>query len=222
MFNSKVFFGLSSGIFVWAMCKCVYHTVCPQHWPTRQKVLNNLVSATHSVSMTVVSGLSLQRVSVCTPELLAFSSAGYFLYDSACLLLQGPKQNIPLLYHHFITLYILYYIYNGNVAQSYFLTNLFFMGELSNFFNYVVYHYLKVRDTPETQTKQLKLLQLTQVGWFSYFRLYLFSSQLHSIYYDQRMYDLFQSLPYFLQFNMLMMFGLGFVWIQGQCRGLLK
>ena len=71
------------------------------------------------------------------------------------------------IYHHLITILLLLLAYNSEHSYEY--MNLFHLGELSNFFNYIVYHLIKSKYSI-VLTSLIKVIQLV---WFSYIRIYL-------------------------------------------------
>lgn len=205
----------------WTILRYAITSLLPVEWVQQSKVLNNIVSFTHSVSMSALSFGVLNQYSLTSPHALAIASSGYFAFDSASILVNMDKDSLVYLYHHGVTLYILYGINFGNFQQAYFLAYLFHLGELSNFFNYIVYHCIKNKSLPE-RSLQLRGLKCVQLAWFMYFRVYLFTVSLYRSFFRYNENDILLDLPYFLQANMIMLYLMGFVWVHGQVRGLFK
>lgn len=226
--------------FLWWAAKYACMCLLPRDYIDDPKIVNNIVSGLHSTTLTGLSFLSLYRPAyfpIVTTQAVCCLSSGYFLYDTAVLLRKNPLENVGYLYHHFITLYILYQMCHSPSTQSVLLLRLFHLGELSNFWNYVVYHKLKVKSRqkrllnsrstgspvpPLWSRMKLIILKTVQVSWFTYYRIWLFSKTLALSFVQGRMETAFHDLPYFLQFNMLMLYGMGYMWLGGQIQGISK
>ena len=94
----------------------------------KQKIKTNLIKLSHSV---VVSGLSSGYLYESNPfikNLIFFISSTYFYYDTK-LILSREKIDYPMLYHHIITMILLFGFYID--YYGYVLIYLYNLGELS-------------------------------------------------------------------------------------------
>ena len=148
-----------------------------EKWKTGKNVqcdyinLNGL-SFFHSVFTTILSKIYLHNLylDVLKNQIFYFSSS-YFIWDTLQIILRKRwKQEWAYLYHHFVCLVMLsQFHYNIDVTL---ITTILFLGELSNFFNYVVYHMIKSENYSENNILIASILQLI---WFAYFRVYKFT-----------------------------------------------
>ena len=135
-------------------------------------VAKNALSFTHSVSCTILSASHIYTDYNYNflQNFIYHISSSYFLWDTLQILFSGKiKRNLVYIYHHIVCLLMLYEFSMLNNLDI--ITNLFFVGELSNFFNYIVYHLIKVK------SNKLKIFgfQILQLIWFGIFRVYYFS-----------------------------------------------
>lgn len=161
------------------------------------KVSRNIVSFTHSVTCSLISYLTLQTN--LNPMVLYYFSLSYFLWDN-CLILYNKLNEIPYIYHHIVCLTALMNLYYGINEQE--ITTIFYYGEISNIFNYIVYHLMKLNTT--NKSKFLLFVKTIQVGWFSYFRVYVFSQMLYNYFY------LLESK--YLAYNLGIIYLMGLMW----------
>ena len=114
-----------------------------------KKINTNYLSFVHSVGATALSYYLISSDFNIHPnwiridsELIFHFSISYFIWDSLQILYNtGWKQEWAYLLHHVICLIMLGKLYLGeNVEQ---IINILFVGEASNFFNYIVYHMIK-------------------------------------------------------------------------------
>ena len=212
----------------WSRLRARLHRTVVQEKPassshtrhTQTKILNNYVSGAHSVSTAFLTHVYFHYAHR-SPVLLtqiASLSCGYFLYDLyqiVALPTFSLRSNGPYVYHHVATLYLLIVMVLGTTSslEQDFLAQLLHIGEVSNLFNYIVYHAIQTK----YDSVKLNLLRWIQTLWFSTFRIGYFS------------YMLYQQLrvgpnaplltvPLFLRMNLLAIYGLGLVWIVGQVK----
>ena len=138
----------------------------------QDSIAKNALSFTHSVGCTILSAIHIYtnyNYNFLQNSIYHISSS-YFLWDTLQILFSGKvKKNFVYIYHHIVCLLMLYEFSMLNNLDI--ITNLFFVGELSNFFNYIVYHLIKVK------SNKLKIFgfQILQLIWFGIFRVYYFS-----------------------------------------------
>ena len=135
------------------------------------KIKNNILKLSHSV---VVSGLSsayLYESNLFIKNLIFFISSMYFYYDTK-LILKCDKIDYPMLYHHIITMILLFgfYIdYYGDV-----LIYLYNLGELSNIPMYITYHLRKT----SPNMNLILCSNVLQTLVYGYFRVYKMTNYL--------------------------------------------
>ena len=161
------------------------------------KVSRNIVSFSHSTICTLLAYLTLQTS--LNPIVLYYFSLSYFLWDTCLIVYNQLTDEIPYIYHHAVCLMALYNLNNGvNVNE---ITTIFYYGEMSNVFNYIVYHLLKQKSTNNSLLLSVKTMQ---VGWFSYFRVYVFTQLLYAY------FSLIESR--FLVYNLGCIYIMGLMW----------
>jgi hypothetical protein len=133
--------------------------------------------------------LSLQAMSVC-----------YFVADCIYIIQQGLiYKKAPYIFHHIMTLLLHYYTYTSENSYEY--VNIFYYGELSNFFTYATYHFIK------TNNEQMAYVSsLFQCVWFTIFRVFVYS-------YFLLHYIVFCSMDsMFMKFFLLGIYLMGLMW----------
>lgn len=126
-------------------------------WPDKPKLSRNLVSAVHSF-LTVALLTTKHFIKY---EIIVINSVSYFIWD---LIYMFKTRIEPMfVYHHLVAISLLL-----SNLDKYLIRDVFFYGELSNVFNYIVYHFL------QTDVECWKL-RIVQSLWFSYFRMYKFT-----------------------------------------------
>ena len=102
--------------------------------------------------------LSLQAMSVC-----------YFLADCFYIVSQGLIfEKAPYIFHHIMLILLHYYAYTSENTYEY--INMFYYGELSNFFTYTTYHFIKTKNE-----NMAYVSSLFQCIWFTIFRVFVYS-----------------------------------------------
>lgn len=170
------------------------------------KINNNYLSFSHSVITSLLSYIYLQTSmeSFFLRNLIVNFSSSYFVWDSLRIIINKEWKDWAFIYHHYICLLMLWNLYNGLDVEM--IANLFFVGELSNFFNYVVYHMIQT----EYSKYHISLVQIVQFSWFVIFRVYYFST----IFFEY--YNNFTSR--FLAFLLISIYIMGLLWGWGQLK----
>ena len=135
----------------------------------------NYVSFTHSV---------LFIESVYNKKEVVELSVAYFIYD---LLLSNFKRDFVYVIHHIASLYLLYDFKNN---EAIYIIDLIYYGEVSNFFNYIVYDLIK----QNSDTDVLKLMKHIQAVWYTTIRVclpYIAYDKLHIIHTYQSIYIMY-------------------------------
>ena len=96
---------------------------------------------------------------------LYYFSTSYFIWDTLYILYNKEWSNSLYIYHHLVCLYALNELVNNNNCSL--INEVFLIGELSNFFNFIVYHTIKMK----VKTYVINSLKVIQLLWFSFFRL---------------------------------------------------
>lgn len=130
-----------------------------------QKIKNNILKLSHSVIVSGLSSAYLYESNLFIKNLIFFISGSYFYYDTK-LILKCDKIDYPMLYHHIITMILLFgfYIdYYGDV-----LIYLYNLGELSNVPMYITYHLKKT----SPNMNLILCSNVLQTIIYGYFRVY--------------------------------------------------
>ena len=102
--------------------------------------------------------LSLQAMSVC-----------YFVADCIYIISEGLiYRKAPYIFHHVMIILLHYYAYTSENTYEY--VNMFYYGELSNFFTYTTYHFIKTKNEHMAYASSL-----FQCVWFTVFRVLVYS-----------------------------------------------
>ena len=106
-----------------------------------KKRSDNLISGLHAVSALILTNTSLNH--------LRWVSTAYFLFDTVQTFKRGKIGLLQYgyIYHHLASIYLL-----SCDSREVPLEQIFFWGELSNIFNYPLYHY--IHEKRETHTKK--------------------------------------------------------------------
>lgn len=175
------------------------------------KINSNYISCFHSVTGTVLSYnyLYSEMTDDYLRSLLYYFSTSYFLYDSSKILIQQRWKDWAYIYHHLVCSYMLYHFSYGNDVEL--ITKLFYLGEFSNFFNYVVYHIIKKKYNQNF----IQCMKIIQLLWFAYFRVYRFTML------SQEWYNGFSNnIPF--KYILISIYFMGLIWGWGQFKSTLK
>ena len=102
-------------------------------------MISNYISFFHALSCTIVSYILKNTGSNISKKILLSISTSYFTWDTCNIIVQKQYKNIPYIYHHLVCLYMLYKLNSQNNQDDKLIIDIFFIGELSNLFNYIVY-----------------------------------------------------------------------------------
>ena len=166
-----------------------------------QKIKNNILKLSHSVIVSGLSSAYLYESNLFIKNLIFFISSTYFYYDTK-LILKCDKIDYPMLYHHIITMILLFgfYIdYYGDV-----LIYLYNLGELSNIPMYITYHLKKT----SPNMNLIVCSNVLQTIIYGYFRVYLFTDYL-----IKNTYIIYTSLS-----PLLGIYLMGLVWFYTLCK----
>ena len=173
-------------------------------------ILRNYLSFSHSAISSLLTYLSLSMSQpIWIQQLIIAVSGSYFVWDTfyICLKQQWKKECLYL-YHHAVCLLLLWNLWIG--INPYWLTYTVMIGEISNLWNYIVYHMIKMKSS-----LQLILpMKIIQVGWFSYFRMVCLSSALLTNFHELQ--------GVLLPYNLLVIYGMGLLWGYKQIRSTIQ
>lgn len=191
---------------------------------TNDKINYNFLSFTHSIGATIISySLNSKEIDsnsqllkntninyLIDPELvkniLFYFSASYFIWDTAQIIIKRNWGNWVYIYHHSICLYMLYQLKHS--INLYIIIDILHIGELSNFFNYIVYYLIKAN----YKNNIIIPFKIIQLLWFAYFRVYIMTGILLNYFpiFENRIFAYILSSIYFMgllwgwgQFNIL-------------------
>lgn len=139
---------------------------------TLNKIHNNIISAIHSCLAFISTGMYLYSYSTEWLYISSILSFSYFIWDTYTIIIQKSYENYPYILHHVIALIIIQdqlLNYNRNL-----LITLFCIAEFSNFPIYAIYHFKKIG-----YTHNMLYLQLCQLLWFGFFRIFVFGFYLN-------------------------------------------
>lgn len=104
------------------------------------KIKNNLIKLSHSVIVSGLSSIYLYSPNILLENLIFFISSTYFIYDTR-IILKCSIIDYPILYHHIITMILLFGFYIDYYRDS--LIYLYTLAEISNIPMYITYHLIK-------------------------------------------------------------------------------
>jgi len=130
-----------------------------------KKQSDNLISGLHAVSALILTNTSLYH--------LRWISTSYFLFD---IIQTFKHKKLGLLqygyiYHHLASIYLL-----SCDSREVPLEQIFFWGELSNIFNYPLYHY--IHEKREKHTKKIEIFRKLQKMLYASIRLPVCTKQM--------------------------------------------
>lgn len=127
-------------------------------------------------------------------NILFYFSTSYFIWDTVQIIIRRNWANWAYIYHHSICLYMLYqFKYSINLVI---ITHILHIGELSNFFNYIVYYLLKAK----YENRIIIPFKIIQILWFAYFRIYIMTGILFNYFpiFENRVFAYILSSIYFM------------------------
>ena len=137
-----------------------------------ENLIRNNVCGCHAISCVILTYLYINNYyrTNLLKDIIVQNSMSYFLWDACYPLVKKINFEYGYLLHHLISYIFLNEIKNNNSVMLY--TKIFYYGELSNLFNYLVYYSIKKNSNNSPITKYLKYIQFV---WFSVIRLYNFA-----------------------------------------------
>lgn len=191
-------------LFLW---EYLYRFLQDKKITNTRKSNKNIISFTHSIITTAITYYNISH-DLNSYNILYNFSFSYFIWDIIYILLNKDFNDLIYIYHHIICLFALNSLTNN--SDSKIINKLFYYGEASNFFNYIVYHCIKLNYSK----KSLTFLKIVQFLWFFYFRMILISK---SIYTDFNSID-----NKYLAYVMLTIYILSFVWLSKQFKSIIN
>jgi len=155
-------------------------------YPTNKKICRNLVSFSHSILAIILISLNVKY------KFIILNSGSYFVWDIVHML-EHDIIDPFYVYHHLVALMFLV-----SSCDVDFIQNIILNAEISNLPTYWVYHKLKLNKCCEFAKK-------TQLVWFFYFRLIVFTKYIY-LYYEKN----------FIMNNLLAVYFLGIYWFFNQ------
>lgn len=147
------------------------------------KLRRNNVSFFHSVGSSLLTGISLYNNEQMLKPIILFSGT-YFIWDTFYIFYNKKWNEYLYIYHHFVVLYMLYELY---ITHLNIYIDLLHIGEVSNYFNYIVYILINTENkvyisnrycTYVSKYKYSNLIDIfkgLQYLWYLYFRVYIYS-----------------------------------------------
>lgn len=168
------------------------------------KVFKNVLSFAHSISVVVLTSLFIYSdfSNIFILDFLYYFSQSYYIYDSLQIFISGNvSSDKMLIIHHVLAMLTITGLYTSPLA----LAPAYNVIEISNFFNYIVYHMLK------TNYCEIKIfiMKLIQLIWVYYFRIYSIGIMLLIHMSDLNYYVLIPGSVIYI---------MGFFWWGKQCR----
>lgn len=179
-------------ITIWFLLNEVFH-----QFSNKQRA-RNYVSFVHSL-------LCIYKIYTDEYMNLPITSISYFMYDIIYILLNYSKAEKLYLYHHIICISFLLEFQQLNEYDLYYIYGI---GELSNFFTYIVYDMIKM-GISKIIVDKIKYIQLL---WFSFFRVLCFTYFIYS------KSESYLKLKYHSQIGGLTIYCLGLGWSFNQLR----
>lgn len=136
---------------------------------------------------------------------LPIMSISYFSYDIMYILFNFSKSEILYLFHHIICIS---FLLEFNKLNEYDLFFTYSVGELSNFFTYIVYDMLKL-DISKNIINNIKKIQII---WYTFFRAICFT------YFIFSKYESYLLLNWYNKIGGFSLYCLGLVWTCNQAR----
>lgn len=139
----------------------------------------NFVAATHAFLVVLLNSIYFitDNYSIC--QLSYYISFGYFLFDLFYIILFESLNFLRALfiYHHIAAIYL---IINNHLIYN--TPQLFFLGELSNLPNYVIYYYLHQNNPSELEKNILYYTRIIQKIFYGTIRVIINSFVLYEMF----------------------------------------
>jgi len=133
-----------------------------------EKIKINLFKLSHSILISGLSSIYLYSPNTIIKNLIFFISSSYFTFDTK-LILNRENIDYPILYHHIISLFLLFWFYIDYYGEV--LIYLYTLGELSNIPIYTTYHLRKTSPNMEL----ILCSNIIQTIVYGYIRIYCFT-----------------------------------------------
>ena len=130
-------------------------------------------------------------------------SLGYFIYDTCYILLNCYQKEKLYIYHHLV---MIIFLKELQETHSSLLLKILYIGELSNFFTYIVYDLIKKNATEDI----ILILKYIQFIWFVNFRIVYSSCLLFTNY--EKLFT------YYSCFPILSLYCIGYIWMFKQSK----
>lgn len=178
----------------------------------KSKLRRNNVSFVHSVGSYILTGLSVYNNELMLLPIVYFSGT-YFIWDTFYILYNRKWSEYLYLYHHIVILYMLYELYTTHTVLY---IHLLHYGEVSNFFNYIVYYLINteykgyISDRYSTRVIKYRYNNLIDIFkglqyiWYLYFRVYIYTQYI--------LFSTNQIKDNVLLINLFMIYILGVIW----------
>jgi hypothetical protein len=177
-------------------------------------IISNYISLSHALTCVLTNLLYIyyKYNSNIIKNIIFYVSTSYFSWDTLKMIINKEYNNTPYLYHHFVCFYMLYKFKKSNNKDkdSLLISDIFLIGELSNIFNYLVYHIIHKKYS----NKLIHKIKLIQFIWFFYFRVYYMSKMIYKNFYT--IHDRF------LAYNLFTVYLMGIFWGSNQLKSILK
>lgn len=178
----------------------------------RPKIRRNNVSFVHSIGSSILTGLSLYNNELMLEPIIYYSGT-YFIWDTFYIIYNKKWNEYLYIYHHSVLLYMLYELY---FKHTYLYIHLLHNGEISNFFNYIVYYLINTKNKRYISNRYCKYISVyrydnlififksLQYIWYLYFRVYIYSQYI--------LFSSNQVTNNFLLLNLYIIYILGLIW----------
>ena len=153
-----IFMILTSLVYIWY----ILYNIIPEK---NNKLKGNYLSFYHSIVSTILSYSYLKNENLYTHKTFVLFSTSYFIWDLIFLMINRDVKNLYM-YHHAVSIYLLFLSIQ---SHSYEYISIFYIGELSNFFNYIMYYLIKKQYSKVI----INITNIIQLLWFSYWRVYI-------------------------------------------------
>ena len=146
-----------------------------------KKISRNIVAGTHALSCVLLNLIYFTSNNYLISELSFCISFGYFIFDLYYIILYEEINFLRgmFIYHHLSAIYL---ILNNHLVYN--VNKLFFLGELSNLPNYVIYHYLHDKNITPFKKEVLRVSKIVQKIFYTTIRVFLLSYLLIEMIYN--------------------------------------
>ena len=121
-------------IFIWEYLQYIIKKIYLQN-----KINKNIVSFIHCLGCIILAYINLVDTN---NKIIYYWSTSYFLWDTIKLLYNREFSSGLYMYHHVLCIWALNELYYNRAVNI--ISYLFYFGEISNIFNFIVYHLIKI------------------------------------------------------------------------------